>query len=156
MPGSTCSTEDACQFPDQNPLWAERVTAIQGIPTDAPIVERVRGLLKQWNATTVLVSEDSNHNYDIVLGNARAYAPFVSVGSYLLIQDTKLTRFQKARSCVKAASVVEEDACWAKTKLSPGDSVHTFLEENNDFEIDRALEYLIYTQHAEGFLKRVR
>ena len=42
------------------------VATLQGIPTDPQIVERVRGLLKEWNATTVMVSEDSGHVYDMV------------------------------------------------------------------------------------------
>jgi cephalosporin hydroxylase len=155
-PGSTCSDEDQCILPDTKALWAERVVAIQGIPTDEPILARVRTLLKEWNATTVLVSEDSNHEYDVVLENAHAYAPFVTIGSYLLIQDTKLTRFKKQRACENAATAEDLDSCWENIKIKPGDSVHSFLKEDNDFIIDRSLEQLIYTQHAEGFLKRVR
>lgn len=35
----------------------------QGLPTDPAILDRVRALLRQWNATTVMVSEDSSHAY---------------------------------------------------------------------------------------------
>lgn len=38
----------------------------QGLPTDEAILDRVRALLKQWNATTVMVSEDSSHAYEHV------------------------------------------------------------------------------------------
>ena len=92
----------------------------------------------------------------MVLDNARAYAPFVTVGSYLLIQDTKLTRFNKLQPCGGLATAAERDTCYTNTKNGPGDSVHAFLGENKDFEMDRSLEFLIYTQHAEGFLKRMR
>lgn len=39
---------------------------LQGLPTDEAILDRVRALLKQWNATTVMVSEDSSHAYEHV------------------------------------------------------------------------------------------
>ena len=38
----------------------------QGLPTDPAILDRVRALLRQWNATTVMVSEDSSHAYQHV------------------------------------------------------------------------------------------
>lgn len=38
----------------------------QGLPTDPAILDRVRALLRQWNATTVMVSEDSSHAYEHV------------------------------------------------------------------------------------------
>ena len=98
----------------------------------------------------------SAHLYDMVVDNARAYAPFVTVGSYLLIQDTKLTRFKKQQACGILPTTAEQDACWKDTKEMAGDSVHTFLAENKDFEMDRSLELLLYTQHAQGFLKRMR
>ena len=40
----------------------------------------------------VMVSEDSSHAYNVVVDNTRAYAQFVTLGSYLLVQDTKMTR----------------------------------------------------------------
>jgi cephalosporin hydroxylase len=152
-----CTDDSPCLPADASPLWKERVTFIQGVPTEEATLEKVRGLLKEWNATTVLVSEDSDHSYEHALGNARAYAPFVSKGSYLLIQDTKVTRWHKSSiACGNLPSDAEQDACWATLKAGPLDSVHDFLAENKDFAMDRSMEYLIYTQHARGFLKRVQ
>lgn len=214
--GSKCSDADPCLKPDENNLWKERVTFVKGVPTESEVLEKVRGLLKGWNAKTVMVSEDSIHQYPVVMDNLRAYWEFVSIGSYLLVQvlpggehagrcmpdksgsacqlkcwaqwcmsrlvvwkraflqsvctcreagllaclpivqDTKLTRYLKAPRCAGHASPAAVDSCWSIHKTGPGDAARKFLSENKRFEADTSQEFLLYSQHAGGFLKRVR
>ena len=48
------------------PCWQPALlppAVLQGLPTDASVLDRVRALLKQWGAKTVMVSEDSSHAY---------------------------------------------------------------------------------------------
>lgn len=133
------------------------MTFIKGVPTASEVLDQVKGLLKKWNATTVMISEDSAHAYQMVLDNMRAYWPIVSVGSCMLVQDTKMTRFVKRRECGKLNTTAEQDKCWDDfMQYGPGDALKTFMSENNNFEVDSSREYLLYTQHAGGFLKHVR
>eukprot|EP00978_Attheya_sp_CCMP212_P037396 scaffold175787_cov51-Attheya_sp.AAC.1 len=81
-------------------------------------------------ASTVLVIEDSNHLYDSVSGNIKAYHDLVTPGSYMIVQDTRL------RGPLKA--------------------VKHFLDSDDGrcFDIDKRWEYFIFSQHFDGFLRR--
>lgn len=158
MGNENCSDDDPCLSALDNPLWKERVTFIQGNPTDAPVLNKVRALLKEWGAERVMVSEDSSHTYTAVWANLLAYAQFVTPGSYLLVQDTKLTRFQKSKECAELSGEDQRQACLGRhnPRVGPGDAAADFVDHmQGAFVADRSLEYLFYTQHAGGFLKRV-
>mmetsp|Transcript_142216 Transcript_142216/g.318204 ORF Transcript_142216/g.318204 Transcript_142216/m.318204 type:complete len:84 (-) Transcript_142216:460-711(-) len=61
------------------------------------------------------------------------YAPLVTVGSYLVVQDAKLDRIW-GKPAVRAATM-------------------QFLKSSDDFVWDRDIEYFGYTQHM--YLRRV-
>mmetsp|Transcript_60585 Transcript_60585/g.118766 ORF Transcript_60585/g.118766 Transcript_60585/m.118766 type:complete len:128 (-) Transcript_60585:90-473(-) len=86
------------------------------------------------NATRVIVIEDSAHKYDMVLSNIRAYSRFVTPGSYMLVQDTRGGRWE------------------------PAEAINDFLKlpEGSKFQVDRRWEYLVFTQHTGGWLKKNR
>jgi cephalosporin hydroxylase len=159
FPGLSCTEEKPCKRPDTNPLWKEHVTFIQGLPTDTAVLDRVRALLKQWNAKTVMVSEDSSHAYHHVMPNLQAYKEFVTVGSYLLVQDTKTTRMGKHHLCsADGQTLAEFNKCYQEKKHGPLDAVHDFLAEEpaGIWENDKTREYMLYSQHADGWLKRLK
>ena len=94
----------------------------------------------------VLAIEDGNHAYADTLGNSRALAQFVTKGSYLLIQDTKLDRFLTSLMNFSAG-----------TKWGPMAAVEDFLlsAEGKAFRSDRGMERFGLSQHHRGYLKRV-
>ena len=59
---------------------------IEGSSIDAEIIQQVRSHAD--GIDRVLVSLDSNHTQDHVLGELNAYADLVSVGSYCIVFDT--------------------------------------------------------------------
>jgi cephalosporin hydroxylase len=61
------------------------ITLIEGSSIDPAIVRLVKAQVRPGE--TVLVLLDSNHTYDHVLAELRAYAPLVSVGSYIVATD---------------------------------------------------------------------
>jgi cephalosporin hydroxylase len=81
-------------------------------------------------AKTVLIIEDSNHEYDSVRSNMHAYHELVTPGSYFLIQDMRLG--------------------------GPLQAIQQFLNSKNGtcFDIDKRWEYFIFSQHFDGFLRR--
>lgn len=61
------------------------VTFLVGSSTEPKILGAISGLMQRHDR--VLVNLDSNHAYNHVLGELRAYAPWVSVGSYIIVED---------------------------------------------------------------------
>jgi cephalosporin hydroxylase len=102
-----------------------RVDFLLGSSTDPAIVaeveRRVRG--------KVLVILDSLHSKEHVAGELRAYAPLVSVGSYVIVQDTP---------------------------VGPIDAIDEFLATDGRFEADRDRERFGLTNTVRGYLRRIR
>ena len=64
---------------------ASRICLVEGSSIDPGLVERVAAQIRPEEK--VLVILDSNHTKDHVLAELKAYAPLVSVGSYLVAMD---------------------------------------------------------------------
>jgi cephalosporin hydroxylase len=63
----------------------EYITLVEGSSTDPRIVASVRSMVPPGERVLVLL--DSNHTRDHVLAELRAYAPMVSVNSYIIAAD---------------------------------------------------------------------
>jgi cephalosporin hydroxylase len=132
-----------CADPSHNKLWKKYVYFIQGSTTDPNVITKVKQFAS--NYTTVFLSQDTDHTQNTVYTDLVNYAELVSVNSYFLVQDTKLDRLQNCST-------------------GPLAGVRKFLEyqnktENNikyTFQIDRSVEMFYYSQHAHGWLKRIR
>jgi len=89
---------------------------------------------------SVMVLLDSDHRMPHVLAEMRAYAPLVSEGSYLVVQDTDINGHPVLPG------------------FGPGpmEAVTEFLSGDDRFQVDRDQERLMFTMHPGGYLKRVR
>ena len=89
----------------------------------------------------MLVILDSDHTKNHVLGELRLYAPLVSRGSYLIVEDTN----------VNGHPVLKDFG------PGPAEAVEEFLAEQSDFFVDRAREKYFLTFNPKGYLfKRLR
>ena len=127
-----------CTNATNHPLWKQHVTFLQGDSTSHAIIDRLNAFTARSLSTMVIL--DSWHSYAHVLKELELYSEAVSIGEYLVVQDTKLDRL-RGRPGPKAA-------------------VRTWLNLTRDrryrrFEVDFSREYLLYTQHSNGYLKRV-
>jgi cephalosporin hydroxylase len=114
----------------------QRLTYLGGrSSTDPGVVDEVRERAAGRNTLVVL---DSDHSQAHVEAELAAYAPFVPVGCYLIVEDSNIGRIRK--------------------DLLPGplEAVQTFLARSNDFEIDREREKFLITFNPSGYLRRVR
>jgi cephalosporin hydroxylase len=116
----------------------ERITYIAGSSTDAAIVERVRGMAA--GSQTVLVILDSDHSYEHVAAELRAYADLVTLGSYLIVEDTNIAGHPVLRGL----------------DSGPYEAVEHFLSGDARFELDLAREKFMMTFNPRGYLRRVR
>jgi cephalosporin hydroxylase len=114
----------------------ERITYLTGSSTAEDVVVEARRRAR--GKATVMVLLDSNHNADHVLDELRAYHTLVTTGSYLVVEDTNIN-----------GHPVEPD-------FGPGpmEALQTFLQENDDFEVDSAREKFLVTFNPSGWLRR--
>jgi cephalosporin hydroxylase len=117
----------------------KRIRYLLGSSTDPEIVDRVRGHIRPKNRVMAIL--DSDHSKDHVLNEIHAYAPMVTPGSYLIVEDTNINGHP------------------VNPEFGPGPmeaAVHEFLSESRDFEVDHSREKLLLTFNPGGWLRRVR
>lgn len=122
---------------------SKRITIVDGSSTDKEVVKRVEELAK---GKKVLVVLDSLHTHEHVLNELRAYTPIVSVGSYMIVDDTGVENLPDDLFL---------DRPWGKGN-NPGSAVKEFLKENDNFEIDNIDTKLIISGSPDGYLRRVK
>jgi cephalosporin hydroxylase len=122
----------------------DRIVTVTGDSSSAPIVGRVAGLCEDKK---VIVIHDGDHSSSQVLKDMRAYAPMVSVGSYLIVEDGTCDQFVPGTARGLFGDFPEG---------GPLVAIREFLKEDTRFEVDRDRERYIITENPEGYLKRVR
>ena len=115
-----------------------RLTYLTASSTDPGVVAQVAE--RAAGAGAVLVVLDSDHRRDHVLAELRAYAPLVTPGSYLVVEDTN----------------INGHPVYEAFGPGPMEAVEEFLATNKEFESDRTRERFLFTMHPKGYLKRVR
>lgn len=124
---------------------SKKITMLEGSSIDEGIIRKVTEFAKKKKR--VLVCLDSNHTHEHVLAELRAYAPLVSVGSYIVVEDTGIED-------LPAGTI--SDRPYGKGN-NPKTAVSEFLKENNNFKIDKIIaSKLILTGSPDGYLKRIK
>jgi cephalosporin hydroxylase len=115
-----------------------RVRYILGSSTEPDIVNLVRQQIRPKDR--VLAILDSDHSKDHVLNELRAYAPMVTAGSYLIVEDTN----------------INGHPVYPEFGPGPMEALQEFLSENGDFEVDRSREKFLMGFNPGGWLQRIR
>jgi cephalosporin hydroxylase len=110
----------------QHAIAKERIDFLLGGSTDPKIVGEVR---RRVAGKRVLVLLDSLHTKEHIADEIAAYAPLVTVGSYLIVQDTPFGGVA---------------------------AINEFLATNDQFVVDSSRERFVLTNSMRGYLKRVR
>ncbi len=113
-----------------------RITYLAGRSTDEAVLGRVGTLIPPGG--TVLVILDSDHSAENVKAELVAYAPMVTPGSYLIVEDT----------CIRHPVL-------PTFPPGPMEAVDAFLAGNRDFVIDESREKFMVTFNPSGYLRRV-
>jgi cephalosporin hydroxylase len=133
----TIDINDFTQSASSHTLWNKYVEFFHGSSTDPLIVHEIASRVK---GRKTIVTLDSDHSQRHVLEELRKYAPMVSRGSYLVVEDTHL------------------DGVPTQPGKDPGPmaAVRQFLAEGAryDFESDPTCEMFIMTWNPEGWLRR--
>ena len=133
----TVDIQDQTREAAARPLWKKYVQFFHSSSTEPQLVQRLAEMVK---GKKVVITLDSDHSMNHVLAELRLYAPLVSPGSYLVVEDTHI------------------DGIPTFPHLSPGPSaaVNRFLEEEagQQFERDLTREAMVMTFNPGGWLRR--
>jgi cephalosporin hydroxylase len=114
-----------------------RITYLQGSSTEPAIFAEVRRRAEK--ARTVLVTLDSDHSMKHVAAELELYAPLVTPGSYLIVEDGN----------INGHPVLSD--------FGPGpfEAIEEFTRTRKDFQIDRDLEEThFFSFNRNGYLRR--
>lgn len=114
-----------------------RIRYVRGSSADSLLIH---SLLDHRPDETRLVILDSDHSKPHVLNELGLLAGYVSVGSYLIVEDTNLNGHPAYESFGEG----------------PGEAVEEFLGSNDGFVVDKSREKFLMTFNPGGYLKRVR
>ena len=117
----------------------DRIVTVTGDSSADATVAQVAALCEGKRG---LVIHDADHNKAPVLRDLRAYERFVSVGSYLIVEDGIVDLFRPGDGL----------GWFAEGPLA---AVEEFVRERPEFEVDRARERYVMTYNPKGFLRRV-
>jgi cephalosporin hydroxylase len=121
----------------------KRIKMIEGSSISESTINDLEKLLA--NGKTTMVMLDSNHSKDHVLSELRLYSKYVSVGSYIIVQDGS----QEWVSDIPRGKLE-----WKED--NPLAAIELFLKENDDFVIDETYTRLGITQSPNGYLKKIK
>lgn len=113
-----------------------RLQFIQGDSVGATTLTTVRTVI--GTVTPVLVILDSDHHRDHVKTELEAYSPFVTVGSYLIVEDTNLNGHPVA----------------ADFGPGPAEAIADFLKTTRRFRPDPTREKFLVSANIGGYLRR--
>jgi cephalosporin hydroxylase len=133
----TVDIQDTHQVASSHPLWKKYVTPFLGSSTDPEIAGRIAQLVK---GKKTVIALDSDHSMEHVLKEMNLYAPMVSAGSYLVVEDTHIDG-------------VPTDASFGPGPMA---ALRKYLESGGGklFEQDVAREAYIITFNPGGWLRR--
>lgn len=121
------------------------ILKLVGSCLDPNTVEKIKPFLL---GKKVMVSLDSNHTKDHVLAELNIYKEFVSIGQYLVVEDTFLGYYGPF-------SGKEQEGFQESTGKTPKHAVEEFLETTDEFMVDKTRNKYI-SMNPNGYLLRVK
>lgn len=119
----------------RHPLFERRIECIEGSSTSPAVVEEVS---RRAEGKRTLVILDSTHTQRHVTAELDAYAPLVTPGSYLIVQDSFLSGHPLE----------------PHSGPGPYEAVEAFLARDDRFRVDEERERMLFTFNPRGFLRR--
>lgn len=116
----------------------ERIKYLLGSSTSEESIKQIKKIISSKDKVMVIL--DSDHSKDHILNELRIYSEFVNMGSYIIVEDTN----------------VNGHPVFQNHGPGPMEAVEEFLNENNDFEIDKTKEKFYFTFNPYGYLKKIR
>ena len=129
---------------EKHPMY-KRIKMIEGSAISEETLLQVQSAAA--GKQKILVCLDSNHTHEHVLRELEMYAPFVSVGSYIVVFDTIVEDLPE--------NYFNQQRPWGIGN-NPKTAVYDFLKTTSDFVTDESIDHkLLISVAPEGYLKRI-
>lgn len=128
-------TIDVRELPDRP--RHQRIEYLTGSSTSEEVVKEVAGLIKPDDRVMVIL--DSDHSAKHVLSELQIYSRMVTIGNYLIVEDTNINGHPVL-------------PIWG---AGPMEAVEKFISTQRDFVVDPQREKLFMTFNPKGYLCRV-
>lgn len=131
---------------ERHPL-SKRIVLIEGGSTDEATLAAVRAAIPA--GARVMVILDSDHSYEHVLAECRAYGPLVTEGCYLVVADTLVGHLTEEMA-------LNRSQVWYKGN-EPLHAINVYLEESDRFEVDPVLNgKLVLSSSPSGYCRCIK
>ncbi|MGO6675537.1 cephalosporin hydroxylase family protein [Rhizobium leguminosarum] len=120
---------------------SNRIKMIQGGSVDDDVLAAVKAEIPP--GARVMVVLDSDHSYEHVLAECRAYGPLVTEGCYLVVADTLIGHLTEEQAFTKRSKV------WLRGN-EPLKAVTDYLAETDRFEVDPVLNGKLVLSSSPG------
>lgn len=133
---------------DINPKWhfdpeSKKIHSVVGYSTDLNVFSTVKNIAEsilEKRPGNVIVMLDSDHSEKNVLSELDIYSKLVSVGSYIIVEDTNVNGHPSAHA----------------HGPGPYEATEKFLSQYGNFERDFSCQRFLLTFNPGGWLKRVK
>lgn len=115
-----------------------RVRYITGSSTSEEVISQIRSFIS--SEKKVMVVLDSDHSRNHVFKELQVYSPLVTVGSYLIVEDTN----------INGHPVLQNYGA------GPMEAVQEFIKDNDSFVVDSNREKFFLTFNPSGYLKKIK
>merc|ERR1719161_157859 len=123
-------------------IWnSKNVQFIHGYSSEKKVTDQVEEVLKR-GFRKVVVMHDGSHFHGDVLKDLQTYDKYTTVGSYMVVQDTKMTRMYTPLNGNGYPLLAAEDFLKGQGK--------------GRYVVDKQYEYLLYSQHHNGWLRKLK
>ncbi|HSI15227.1 MAG TPA: CmcI family methyltransferase [Chthoniobacter sp.] len=114
-----------------------RIRYVTGSSSDPELVHSLLGGRPSEKRMIIL---DSDHSRKHVLAELELFAPYLSAGDWLIVEDTNVNGHPTCKDFGEG----------------PFEAVAEFMERRNDFVCDRSKEKFLLTFNPGGFLRKIR
>jgi len=119
---------------------SDRIEFLHGGSTNLFLFDKIKGIVGRAKRNIVLL--DSWHTKEHVLREMELYSKFVSVGSYMIVEDTHANG---------------HPVPWEYDNDGPYEAVEEWLNKNGDkWEADHECEKHLMTFNPKGYLKKLK
>ncbi|MFM6122604.1 MAG: CmcI family methyltransferase [Sphaerospermopsis kisseleviana] len=116
-----------------------RINYISGSSTNPVVIGQIQSQFKTSTLETILVVLDSDHSESHVFEELKLYSPFVSLGSYIIVEDSN----------------INGNPVLPNFGPGPMEAIQRFIANNRQFAVDSFNDKFLFSFSPSGFLKRV-